>query len=45
MKKLKTADILLTVLVLALLVAFAAALPWPSLTEAAYEAHMNMMWP
>ena len=44
-KKLKTSDILFTVLVVALLVAYAAALPWPSLTDAAYEAHMDMMWP
>lgn len=45
MKKLKASDILFTLLVIALLVAFAAATPWPSLTEAAYEAHMEMMWP
>ena len=29
MKKVKTSDIVLTILALALLVAFAAALPWP----------------
>ena len=44
MKKLKTSDIVFTVLVVALLVALAAAMPWPTLTEAAYEAHMDMMW-
>lgn len=43
MKKMRTSDIVFTVLAVALLVAFAAALPWPTLTEAAYEAHMDMM--
>ena len=43
MKKLKTSDILLTILVAALLVAFAAATPWPSITDAAYTAHLNML--
>ena len=42
MKKL---NIALTLLVAVMLVAFAAATPWPSLTDAAYEAHMEMMWP
>ena len=44
MKKLKKSDILLTVLAVALLIAFAAAVPWPSLTEAAYDAHMSLIW-
>ena len=29
MKKLKTSDIIMTILVVALLIAFAAATPWP----------------
>ena len=44
MKKLKTSDLLFTVLAAVLLVAFAAAVNWPSLTDAAYEAHMALMW-
>ena len=44
MKKLKTSDLLLTALAVLLLVAFAAAVNWPSLTDAAYEAHMALMW-
>lgn len=44
MKKLKTSDVLFTVLAVALLVAFAAALPWPCITDAAYTAHLNMLW-
>ena len=43
MKK-KTGNILLTLLAALLLVAFAAAVNWPSLTDAAYEAHMALMW-
>ena len=34
-------NILLTVLAVLLLVAFAAAIPSPSITEEAKEAHMN----
>ena len=34
-------NILLTVLAAALLVAFAAAIPSPSITDEAREAHMN----
>ena len=44
MKNRKASDILLTVLVVVLLAAFAAAVTWPSLTDEAYETHMNMMW-
>ena len=44
MKKLKTSDLLLTALAVLLLVAFAVAVNWPSLTDAAYEAHMALMW-
>lgn len=44
MKKLRKSDLALTVLAVALLIAFAAATPWPTLTDAAYEAHMALMW-
>lgn len=44
MKKSKTRNILLTVLAVVLLVAFAAAVNSPRLTDEAYEAHMDMMW-
>ena len=42
MKKLKTSDILITLLVVALLIALAAATPWPTLTDEAYEAYMML---
>ena len=44
MKKLKISDVLITILAVALLIAFAAATPWPSITDAAYTAHMNLLW-
>lgn len=42
MKKLRKSDILFTLLAVALLIAFAAAVPWPSLTNAARDAHMTL---
>ena len=44
MKKIRTSDIILTVAAVILLIALAAATPWPTLTDAAYEAHMDLMW-
>jgi len=37
----KLSNILLTVLAALLLIAFAAATPWPSLTDEALDAHME----
>lgn len=44
MKKLTKSDILFTALAVVLLIAFAAAVTWPTLTDAAYEAHMALLW-
>lgn len=44
MKKIRTSDIILTLVAVALLIALAADTPWPTLTEAAKEAHMDLMW-
>ena len=44
MKRIKASDIIQTVVAVALLIALAAATPWPTLTEAATEAHMDLMW-
>ena len=35
---------LLTVLAVVMLFAFAAAVTWPTITDEAYDAHMEMMW-
>lgn len=43
MKKLKAGNILFTVLAVVMLFAFAATVTWPTLTDEAYEIHMDMM--
>ena len=35
---------LLTVLAVMMLAAFAATVTWPTITDEAYDAHMEMMW-
>ena len=42
MKKIRTSDIILTIVAVALLIALAAATPWPTLTDEAYEAYMML---
>ena len=44
MKNRKVSNILMTLLAVVMLIVFASAVTWPSLTDEAYEAHMEMMW-
>lgn len=37
-------NVLLTLLAVVMLAAFAAAVTWPTITDEAYDAHMEMMW-